>query len=272
MSQQKTASPRRLSVDFFAQARQQGRKLVVLTAYDALFARLEDQAGVDAILVGDSAGMVVAGHDSTLPVTMEQMLYHTQCVSRGVQRAFVIADMPFLSVQVSREQALVNCGRMLAEGGAQAVKIEGGTAMAPTIRAIVEAGMPVMGHVGLVPQSIHTLGSYRTRGVDTTEARRIREDVLALQDAGCFSIVLEKVEPGLAAELTELLAIPTIGIGSGAGCSGQVLVNADMLGLFEEFRPRFVRRFAELADEVRRAVGEYATAVRSGDFPRKDEI
>lgn len=186
MSQQKSASPRRLSVDHFARARRQGRRLVVLTAYDALFARLEDQAGVDAILVGDSAGMVVAGHDTTLPVTMEQMLYHTACVSRGVQRALVIADMPFLSVQISRRRALANCGRMLAEGGAQAVKIEGGLPMAETIRAVVEAGIPVMGHLGLVPQSIHALGSYRTRGVDSAEAERLRRDAQALEQAGCF--------------------------------------------------------------------------------------
>jgi 3-methyl-2-oxobutanoate hydroxymethyltransferase len=272
MSQQKAASPRRSSVDLFARAHKQGQKLVLLTAYDALFARLQDQAGVDAILVGDSAGMVVAGHDTTLPVTMDQMLYHTACVSRAVQRAFVIADMPFLSVQLSREQALANCGRMLAEGGAQAVKIEGGQPIAPTIRAVVEAGIPVMGHLGLVPQSIHSLGSYRTRGVEADEAERLRQDAQALEQAGCFAIVLEKVEPTLAAGISGMLSIPTIGIGSGVHCGGQVLVNADMLGLFEEFRPRFVRRFAELAGEVRRAVGEYGEAVRSGRFPGKDEV
>ena len=272
MSQQKSSSPRRLSVQHFARSKQEGNKIVVLTAYDALFARLEDQAGVDAILVGDSAGMVVAGHETTLPVTMEQMLYHAACVTRGVKRAFVIVDMPFLSVQISREQALTNCGRMLAETGVQAVKIEGGGAIASTIASIVDAGIPVMGHLGLIPQSIHSLGSYRTRGTETSEAETLRHDALALQDAGCFSLVLEKVEPGLAREISASLRIPTIGIGSGVDCDGQVLVNVDMLGLFEEFKPRFVRQFAHLAEDVRRAVGEYATAVRSGEFPGKDEV
>jgi 3-methyl-2-oxobutanoate hydroxymethyltransferase len=252
--------------------KEKGRRIVALTAYDALFARLQDQAGVDLILVGDSVGMVYGGRQDTLAVTVEQMVYHTACVRRGVERALLVTDMPFLSVQGDPHEALKACGRMLAEGGAQAVKIEGCAAVSQTIRRVVECGIPVMGHLGLVPQSIHRLGGYGQRGKDAGEAARLVEDAHALQEAGCFSLVLEKVEPGLAQRITRELAIPTIGIGSGPDCDGQVLVNVDLLGLYEEIQPAFVRRFAQLAGQVRGAVGAYAEAVRDGSFPGPGEL
>ncbi len=259
------------SITLFARRKKKGEKIVMLTAYDALFARLQDGGEVDAILVGDSVGMVQGGLPTTIPVTLDEMVYHTRMVSRGLSHSLLIADMPFLSAQVSTEEALRNAGRLLAEGGAAAVKIEGGQAVSRTIARLVDVGIPVMGHLGVIPQSIHSLGGYRTRGTRRTEADRLLEDALALQEAGCFSIVLEKVKPELAARITRELRIPTIGIGSGADCDGQVLVNADMLGLFEDFQPRFVRRFAELGQAVRQAVSDYAAAVRSGDFPSADE-
>ena len=263
---------RTLSVPRLVARAGRGEKLVALTAYDALFARLQDEAGVDILLVGDSVGNVYGGHRDTLKVTLDQMLYHTACVSRGVKHALVVGDMPFMSVQTSERDALVACGRMISEGGAAAVKIEGGRHMTATIHRLVECGIPVMGHIGLTPQSIHKLGGWGTRGRREEEAQILYEDACLLQEAGCFSIVLEKVEPGLAARITHELKIPTIGIGSGADCNGQVLVNMDMLGLFEDFKPAFVRQFAELAGEVRRAVGEYAEAVREGSFPGQDEV
>jgi len=267
-----TGKSGRITAPGLARMKRRGEKIVVLTAYDALFARLEDEAGVDCILVGDSVGMVYGGRPDTLAVTVEQMLYHTRYVSAGVKRALVITDMPFLSVQASEREALLACGRMLAEGGAAGVKIEGGRQVEGVIRRLVDCGIPVMGHLGLTPQSIHQLGGYTTRGRKKAEAERIFEDARRLEQAGCFSIVLEKVAPDLAARVTGKLKIPTIGIGSGPDTDGQVLVNMDLLGLFEEFKPGFVRHFARLAPEVRQAVGDYARAVREGEFPRPDEI
>jgi 3-methyl-2-oxobutanoate hydroxymethyltransferase len=243
----------------------------VLTAYDALFAEIEDQAGVDVILVGDSASMVVAGHETTHPITMDQMLYHCSSVSRGAKRALVIADMPFLSFQVSVEHAIYNAGRFLKEAGVQAVKLEGGIVIADTVKRLVELGIPVMGHLGLTPQSVYRFGGYEVRARDELEALQLRKDAKALEEAGAFSIVLEKIPRKLAAEVSQSLRIPTIGIGSGPGCDGQVLVNYDMLGLYSKFKPRFVRRYLEMAKLVGEAVQQYCKDIRSGNFPSDKE-
>jgi 3-methyl-2-oxobutanoate hydroxymethyltransferase len=248
-----------------------GEPIAVLTAYDYTSALLMDAAGIDVILVGDSMGTVVQGHDTTLPVTMDQVVYHTRCVVRGVKRAMVVADMPFLSFQVSGEEALRNAGRLLQEGGAEAVKIEGGVPVYETVRRLTSIGIPVMGHLGLTPQSIHQFGTYRTRGKDPGEARRIVADAKALGEGGAFALVLEKIPAALATEVTRSVAIPTIGIGAGPGCDGQVLVSHDMLGLFEKFRPRFVRRYAELGQAMRDAFVRYRDDVKARTFPDQRE-
>lgn len=263
---------RAVSITTLRRMKKRGDRICSVTAYDALFAKLEDDAGVDLILVGDSLGMVVQGRDDTLAVTVDEMVYHTRCVRRGVNRALLVTDMPFLSVQGSIEEGLRACGRMLAEGGAQAVKIEGCAAVLPVIRRLVECGIPVMGHLGLVPQSIHQLGGWGMRGKSAPEAERILADAQALEEAGCFSLVLERIPPELAARVTQALSIPTIGIGSGAGTDGQILVNMDMLGLYEDMQAPFVRRFASLAEPVREAMRDYLRAVRSGEFPAGDEV
>jgi 3-methyl-2-oxobutanoate hydroxymethyltransferase len=247
--------------------KQAGRKIVCVTAYDALFGRLVDEAGVDVVLVGDSLEQVVAGAPSTLSATLEQMVYHGRMVRRGVHRALLVVDMPFLTCQVGRESAIRNCGRVMQETGAQAVKVEGGAAVAETIRALVDVGIPVMGHVGLTPQSVHALGGYRVQGRDGEAAERMGSDVRALEAAGCFSLVLELIPAALAGRLSTSVRIPTIGIGAGAGCDGQVLVLPDLLGLNESFAPRFLKRYADLAGVVRRAVGGFADEVRRGDYP-----
>lgn len=244
-----------------------GQRIVMVTAYDASCARLVDAAGVDAILVGDSLGMTVLGFDSTLPVTMDDMVRATAAVSRAVTRALVVADMPFMSYQVSPEEALRNAGRLMAEGGASAVKLEGGAEVAPTVRRITAAGIPVMGHVGLTPQSVHQLGGYRVQGKDAAAATRLLDDCLALQDAGAFAVVLECIPAELAEIASRELAIPTIGIGAGVGCDGEVQVFHDLLGLAGDFTPRHARRYAELGAAVREAVAFYAADVRSGAFP-----
>ena len=242
-------------------------KVVVLTAYDYPMARLLDESGVDVLLVGDSLGMAVLGYDSTIPVTMEDMLHHTRAVARGTKRAMVVADMPFLSFQVSAEDALRNAGRLLKEGGAQAVKLEGGRRVAPTVARLVEAGIPVMGHLGLTPQSVNQIGGYRVQGRTEAEAAALLEDARALEQAGVFAIVWEIVPWQLAGLVTAELSVPTIGIGAGAGCDGQVLVVHDLLGLYQGRQPRFVKRYADLGLEIRAAVGEYAREVRAGEFP-----
>lgn len=252
--------------DFLAW-KQAGRKIVCVTAYDALFGRLVDEAGVDCVLVGDSVNQVLAGEPSTLSATMDQMVYHGRAVRRGVQRALLVVDMPFLSFQVSREDALRNCGRVMKETLAQAVKLEGGSGMAETVRALVDIGVPVMGHVGFVPQSVHALGGYRVQGRDAEAAARLEADAQALEAAGCFAVVLELVPAPLAARISAALAIPTIGIGAGPGCDGQVLVLPDLLGLNDRFAPKFLKRYANLADDVRRAVGSFADEVRRGAYP-----
>ncbi len=246
-------------------------KITVLTAYDATFGKILDEEGIDIILVGDSAGNVIAGYDNTLPVTMEQMLYHTAAVKRSVSRTLVVADMPFGSYQISRESALTNAIRFVKESGADAVKIEGGRRVSELTRQLVEHGIPVMGHLGLTPQSIHELGGYNTQATTSQDAENLLKDARALQDAGAFAVVLEKIPAQLARDVTTDLSIPTIGIGAGAHCDGQVLVLYDMLGLFEEFRPKFVRRYAELGTSIRSAITNYIRDVQEGEFPSEDE-
>jgi len=251
----------------FAAWKGQGRKIAVLTAYDYTMAGLLDAAGADCLLVGDSLGTVVQGHDTTLRVTLDQMLYHAEMVARAARRALVVADLPFLSYQASIEQAILSAGRFLKETQCQAVKLEGGRRMAATIRALVEADIPVMGHVGLTPQSVRRLGGYKVQ----RDAEAIVADARAVADAGAFAVVLECVPAEVAARVTAELPIPTIGIGAGPECDGQVLVISDLLGLFEGFRPKFVRRYAELGPLVREAASRYVADVRAGRFPGPDE-
>lgn len=247
------------------------RPIVMVTAYDTPSARLVDAAGVDAILVGDSLGMVVLGHDSTLPVTMDDMLHHTRAVVRGTRRALVIADMPFMSFQVSAEEALRNAGRLMSDAGAHAVKLEGGAIVAPTVARLVAAGIPVMGHVGLTPQSVHALGGYRVQAKETAAALELIEDCRALEAAGAFAIVLECIPSELAAIVSAKLEIPTIGIGAGSGCDGQVQVFHDLLGLGGDFVPRHARRYADVGEAIRSAVAAYADDVRGSQFPTAAE-
>lgn len=268
MSTQSDSRDRRITVRDLAEMKRRGEKIVVLTAYDYTMARLVDQAGVDVVLVGDSLGQVMLGYASTLPVTMEEMILLARAVRRGVDRAFLTVDMPFLSFQVSPEDTIRNAGRLLKETGAEAVKLEGGDEEAARhVRALTRAGIAVMGHVGLTPQSVHALGGYRVQGRGEEAAARLRADAERLADAGCFAIVLELVPAALGAEVSRAVAVPTIGIGAGPYVDGQVLVLHDMLGLNESFRPRFLRRFAELGEGVRRGVGDYADAVRRGEYP-----
>ncbi|NDY42123.1 3-methyl-2-oxobutanoate hydroxymethyltransferase [Dissulfurirhabdus thermomarina] len=260
-------APARVTVPDLQQMKDEGRRITMLTAYDWGMARLVDEAGVDVVLVGDSLGMVVLGYDATTPVTMDEMLHHAKAVRRGVRRALVVGDMPFLSYQVSREEAVRNAGRFLKEAGCGAVKVEGGGAVVETVRFMTAAGIPVMGHLGLTPQTAAATGGFRVRGRDLASARRLVADAADLEAAGAFALVLECVPAALARLVTERLRIPTIGIGAGPGCDGQVLVVNDVVGLFDRFRPSFVKRYAELAPTVRAAVGEYVADVREGRFP-----
>jgi 3-methyl-2-oxobutanoate hydroxymethyltransferase len=259
----RASEPRPMTVPDFVAAKSRGLRLTVLTAYDYTMARLFQSAGVDAILVGDSLGMVVQGHENSLSVTMEEMIYHSRLVARGAPCCLIITDMPFMSYQVGPQQALENAGRLLKEGQAQAVKVEGGVRTAVAIAAMVSADIPVMGHVGLTPQSVHRFGGFK---VQRDEAKLI-EDALAVQEAGAFSVVVECVPADTAAKITEGLKIPTIGIGAGAACDGQVLVAHDMLGLFDDFRPRFAKQFADLGPTVLQAAENYCREVRAGTFP-----
>ena len=261
---------RPVTVSTIAGLKAAGRPIVMVTAYDAPSARAADDAGVDMILVGDSLGMTVLGLASTLPVTLEQMLHHTAAVSRSTRRALVVADMPFLTYQVNAEEALRNAGRFVAQAGAAAVKVEGGVAIAPTVRRIVDAGIPVMGHVGLTPQSVHALGGYRVQAKTTAEGLRLLKDCEALQDAGAFAVVLECIPAELARITSPRLEIPTIGIGAGAGCDGQVQVLSDLLGL-GQFTPRHAKRYAEIGTQMREALAEYANDVRGGIFPGEEQ-
>ncbi|MCH8008007.1 MAG: 3-methyl-2-oxobutanoate hydroxymethyltransferase [Chloroflexi bacterium] len=247
--------------------KRRGEKIVMLTAYDYPSARLVEEAGVPMILVGDTLGMVVLGYDTTLPVTMEDMLHHVKAVCRGTEKTLVVADMPFMSFQAGPEEALRNAGRFLQEGGAQAVKLEGGVVVADTVRKIVDAGIPVMGHVGLTPQSVHQFGGWKVQGKKPQGAVRVMNDALALEQAGAFSVVLELVPTALSSLIAKRLRVPTIGIGAGAGCDGQVQVFHDLLGMYGDFVPKHTRQYAKIGDAMRTAIAEYADDVREGRFP-----
>ena len=259
----------KITIPDILKMKQDRQRITMMTAYDFPFARLVDGGGVDAIFVGDSLGVGFSGHDNTLPVTMDEMIYHTRAVARAKPRALLIADMPYMSYHVSIENALHNCGRMIKEGGAQAIKIEGGLGMAAVIQAVTSIDIPVMGHVGLTPQSIHRMGGYKVQG-RKDQADRIMDDALAVQNAGAFSIVLEGIPSNLAARITAELSIPTIGIGAGPDCDGQVLVIHDILGLCEKYTPKFVKRYVDLAPVITDAVSSYVEEVRSGSFPTKE--
>lgn len=247
-----------------------GRKIAMVTAYDYLSGRLVDEAGVDAVLVGDSLGMVVLGYESTLPVTVEEMLHHTRAVRRGVKRALLIGDMPFGSYQGSVREAVAQAVRFLKEAGADAVKLEGGRRVAAQVERMVASGIPVMGHIGMTPQSVKEYGGFKVQGRDEKARRALLDDAKALEEAGVFSIVLEAIPASLAEEITAAVSVPTIGIGAGKGCDGQVLVLHDLLGLVDDFEPKFVKRYAHLAEEVRRAVGAYCDEVRAGLYPDEE--
>ena len=243
------------------------RKLTMLTAYDYPTAKIVDESGMDMILVGDSLAMVVLGYEDTLAVGMPEMIHHTKAVTRGAKRCIVVGDLPFMAYQVSVQQAVENAGRLIKEGGAQAVKLEGGAAVAPQVRAIAQAGIPVQGHLGLTPQSAGQLGGFKVQGKSAQAGKQLLEDAQALAEAGCFSLVLEAVPAPLAQRVTRAVSIPTIGIGAGAGCDGQVLVLHDLVGLFDRFLPKFVKRYAELSKEMSRAIAAFKQEVEAGSFP-----
>jgi 3-methyl-2-oxobutanoate hydroxymethyltransferase len=262
---------KRVTTQTLQELKSQGIPITMLTAYDYTSARILDAAGVDVILVGDSASNVMAGYETTLPITLDQMVYHAQCVVRSVRRALVVADLPFGSYQGNSKKALASAIRMMKESGAHAVKVEGGEVIAPTIARILEAGIPVMGHLGLTPQSIYRFGTYKVRAQEQHEADQLARDARKLEQVGCFALVLEKIPADLAAQVTASLSIPTIGIGAGVHCDGQVLVTHDALGLTTEFHPRFVRRYANLAETVTAAVHTYIQDVRLRSFPSEEE-
>ncbi len=262
---------KKLTIPKIVSRKKTGPKISALTAYDYLMAEMLDEAGIDIVLVGDSLAMVVAGYPTTLPITMDEMIYHTKMVGRAVKRAMLVADMPFLSYQVSPEQGIFNAGRFLKETEAQAVKIEGGEMFAPLIKKLVQLGIPVMGHIGLLPQSIHKYGSYKLQGKEPKTAEQLLNDAKILEESGAFSVVLEKIPASLAAKITETLSIPTIGIGAGPHCDGQILVTHDMLGIFDRFKPKFVRQYAQLAKLMRVAFQGYIKDVQSGQFPSDQE-
>ncbi len=260
----------KVTINDFLKKKTEGQKITMLTAYDFPFAKIVDEAGVDAILVGDSVAMVVQGIENTLPVTMDEMIYHTRMVSRAAERAMVIGDMPFMSYQVSIEEAVRNAGRFIKEGGAQAIKIEGGSEVAEKVAAMVRSDIPVMAHIGLTPQSIHRMGGYKVQGRTEEAKRQLLEDAKVLQEAGAFSIVLEAIPMDLAREITQTLTIPTIGIGAGPYCDGQVLVIHDLLGLFDRFVPKFVKKYANLKEDALVAIRKYIDEVQKGVFPGKE--
>lgn len=270
-TQGKPTSPEKVTTQTIVEMKQRNEKISMLTAYDFTMAGILDVAGIDVILVGDSASNVMAGYETTVPMTLDHMIYHTSCVVRGVSRALVIADLPFMSYQVTAKEALISAGRMMKEAGAHAIKIEGGKPVAPTVKRIVEAGIPVMGHLGLTPQSIYKFGTYKVRAKEEEEANQLLEDAKRLEKAGVFSIVLEKIPASLAKKVTESVSIPTIGIGAGEGCDGQVLVTHDMLGLNKDFSPRFLRRYADLYSSMADAVTHYIDDVKKGNFPNESE-
>ncbi len=261
----------KVTVKTFLKMKQRGEKIAVLTAYDFFTAKILDEIGIDSILVGDSANMVFYGAKDTLSISMDQMIYHTRAVSSAVKRALVIGDMPFLSYQTSVTDAILNSGRFLKEGGAHGVKIEGGMEMKDTVKRLIEVGIPVMGHIGMTPQSIEKFGGYSVQGKDEKKAEYLLESAKILEDVGCFSIVLECIPRELAKKITSSLKIPTIGIGAGLDCDGQVLVVNDILGLYEEFKPKFVRRYAELAKEIRKASKNFTDDVKTKKYPSEEE-
>lgn len=267
----KKSASRKLTTLSIRERKQSGEKIAALTAYDFITARLLDESGVDIILVGDSLSNVFQGNETTLPVTVDEMIYHTKAVQKGIHRALLITDMPFLSYQTSVEDAVRNCGRVMKETRADGIKLEGGAAVIDTVKRLTDIGIPVMGHLGLTPQSINEFGTYKVRGTKADEQQKISDDARRLEDAGVFSIVLEKIPAGLAQKVTESVSVPTIGIGAGPHCDGQILVISDMLGLTEHFRPRFVRRYAELGESIREYVRQYVNDVRTVKFPDEGE-
>lgn len=261
----------RVTTNTIQEMKREGVPIAALTAYDYTSARLYDRAGIDVLLVGDSASNVMAGNETTLPITLDHMIYHAQCVVEGIERALVVVDLPFGAYQGDSKEGLRSAVRVMKEAGAHAVKLEGGAPVVGTVERIVEAGVPVMGHLGLTPQSIYEFGTYQVRARDDEEAGQLLEDARRLEEAGCFALVLEKIPADLATEVTEALSIPTIGIGAGAGTDGQVLVSHDALGLSTDFNPRFVRRYAELEETITSAIGDYVSDVRSRSFPSDAE-
>jgi 3-methyl-2-oxobutanoate hydroxymethyltransferase len=266
-----TKQVKRVTVNTLQQMKLTGEKISMLTAYDYTMASILDEAGVDVILVGDSASNVIAGHETTLPITLDHLIYHATCVVRGISRSMVVADLPFGSYQSNSREALSSAIRMMKESGAHAVKLEGGQEIIQSVERIVQAGIPVMGHLGLIPQSINKFGTYTVRAKEDEEAEQLIADALALQEAGCFAIVLEKIPADLATRVSATLQIPTIGIGAGVGADGQVLVVHDMLGMTKSFNPRFLRRYRDLFGEIKGAVSEYVEDVKSKDFPNDQE-
>ncbi len=264
-------SSKMITIQDLWKKKSEGKKITMLTAYDYPFAKIVDEAGIDMILVGDSLAMVVQGKENTLPVTMEEMLYHTSMVVRAVKNAMVIGDMPYLSYQVSVEEAVRNAGRFIKEAGAHGVKVEGGSEVIPQVKAMTKAEIPVLGHIGLTPQAILRMGGFKVQGRTEEQRRRLIEDALSLEDAGAFAIVLEAIPMDLAKEITEKLSIPTIGIGAGPYCDGQVLVLHDILGLFERFTPRFVKRYTNLKELSLQAIRQYKEEVEKGLFPLEDQ-
>jgi 3-methyl-2-oxobutanoate hydroxymethyltransferase len=261
----------KITIQDFLKKKVEQKKITMLTAYDYPFAKIVDEAGIDAIIVGDSVGMVVQGLENTLPVTMDEMIYHTNIVSRAVKNAMVIGDLPFMSYQASVEEAVRNAGRFLKDAGASAVKIEGGAEVAQHIRAMTKSDIPVMAHIGLTPQSIHRMGGYKIQGKTEESAKKLLEEAHIAEDAGAFSLLLEAIPKGLARKITEELSIPTIGIGAGPYCDGQVLVLHDVIGLFERFLPKFAKRYANLKDEALKAIIAYKEDVEKGIFPSEEQ-
>ncbi len=261
----------RITINDFLQKKQNGKKLVLLTAYDYTFGKIVDEAGIDGVLVGDSLSMVVQGLENTLPVTMDEMIYHTKMVSRSVQNAMVIGDMPFMSYQVSVNNAVQNAGRFIKEGGAQAIKIEGGDEILDHVRTIVKAEIPVMAHIGLTPQAIYRMGGFKVQGRSEETKKLLIDDALKLEDTGAFSLLLEAIPYDLAKDITEKLTIPTIGIGAGPFCDGQILVLHDVLGLFDRFVPKFVKRYANLKDDALAAIKKFKEDVENTVFPSEKE-
>lgn len=260
----------KITVNKLVEMKQKGEKITMLTAYDYLTAKLLDELGMDIILVGDSLGMVVLGYENTLAVTMDDMIHHTKAVARGVKSSLVVGDMPFMSYQVNADEALKNAGRFLQEAGAQAVKLEGGEEVADKVVKIVKAGIPVMGHLGLTPQSVHQMGGFKVQGKEDKQKKKLLKDAKILEEAGAFSIVLECVPKELATDITKAVSIPIIGIGAGCECDGQVLVTQDILGMYDKFVPKFVKQYVKLNSEMKKAVSDYISEVKTGKFPSKE--